>query len=60
MCSERSLPVMEGTFLHMVIFVRSGLLHANCELSTVVIRLWIWAEFSTYPQIFKVRWRRMI
>lgn len=31
---------MEGTFLHMVVFVRSGLLHANCELSTVVIRLW--------------------
>lgn len=50
----------EGTFLHMVIFVRSGLLDANCELSTVVIRLWIWVEFSTYPQIFKVRWRKMI
>lgn len=50
----------EGTFLHMVIFVRSGLLHANCELSTVVIRLWIWVEFSAYPQIFKVRWRKMI
>lgn len=45
---------------YMVVFVRSGLLHANCELSTVVIRLWTWVEFSTYPQIFKVRWRKMI
>lgn len=51
---------MEGTFLHMAVFIRSDLLHANCELSTVVIRLWIWVEFSTYPQIFKVRWHKMI